>query len=84
MNGLELVKWVDSYGATPTWTDVDDLGATLLTCNSVGWVKYEDEDVLVIVPHVADETDHTLDQGCGQMTIPKCAVKERLKLTVSS
>jgi hypothetical protein len=42
---------------------------------SVGWLAYDGEDCKVIVPHLSVESAEGIQQqGCGDMTIPTCAV----------
>ena len=71
-----LVTWVDS-ARSMEWTPYAPcLKPTV--CKSVGWVVAETEEVLVLAPHITIEDE---PQRCGDMTIPKCAIKKTQTLT---
>lgn len=71
---LVLIEWVDSFGCSSSWRDMDDeYKPNPMTCRSVGWLYRDDKDVKVIVPHIADVPDQS-KQGCGDMTIPTAAI----------
>lgn len=75
---LLLVEWVDSYGCSPRWERIDEIEPEVIHAQSVGWLVHEDENVLVLVPHVtrpAFEGSH--HQGCGDMAIPLVAITKR-------
>lgn len=79
---LVLVRWVDSYGCSARWEDIDENfdAPEIVECESVGWLIYEDKNSLVVVPHIVEATKRTKRQGCGDMTIPRCAVKSIVDL----
>lgn len=77
---LVWVLWADAYGVSAGWQTLSELKPVLLKVNSVGWVEYEDEDILVLVPHIVGSTPNTVKQGCGDMTIPKTAIISRREL----
>jgi hypothetical protein len=74
---LVLVDWVDSYRAPMEWEALDD-EPTLLECQSVGWLARENKDCVTIVPHWSQ-----FEHGCGEMTIPRVAIKRIRNLRVS-
>ena len=77
---LTYVQWSDSYGCSSRWGDLDpETVPEELVCQSVGWVVYETSKVLTLVPHISPVPDQTV-QGCGDMTIPKCAIKKIIYL----
>ena len=79
---LVLVEWADSYGVSSVWQSVEDIEAVPLVVRSVGWVVFENGELLVVVPHLADAREHGgEEQGCGDMTIPKSAVRRLVDLT---
>lgn len=80
---LVLVVWVDSFGCASAWEPIKDSfeGPEVLVCRSVGWLIHEDDQCLVVVPHIVEASDRTERQGCGDMTIPACAVKSVSYLT---
>lgn len=76
---LALIEWEDSCGVGSAWVDVheDDLPTDPMICVSVGWM-IERENVFVVIPHfgLGRKDLNTETQGCGDMTIPKSAVKK--------
>ena len=82
---LVLVEWHDSFGCSANWEEIgEDCAPKVLTCRSVGWLVYDGEDCKVIVPHLAEATDHTLRQGCGDMTIPARAILSLVDLQAAA
>ena len=78
---LVLVEWVDSHTGRG-WHPMDELqqAAEPLYCQSVGWLAVENKTCKVIVPHVGGEQHgDTMQQGCGDLTIPVVAIT---KITV--
>lgn len=76
MNDIVCVKWLDSYGVQAGWQDIDNYKAGKLEITSVGKIIYEDEDVISLAHNFADETEHTLPQANGIMTIPKVCITQ--------
>ena len=77
---LVLVEWVDSYGCSPSWTEIaEPLAPKMLACRSVGWLAHDGADCKVLIPHVADAEGAR--QGCGDMTIPVRAIVSIRDLT---
>lgn len=74
---LEAVVWIDS-GSTDGWVDVDELPCEPVTIHSVGWVAAENDECLILVPHVGQDRRHTC--VCGNIAIPKCSIVKRRKL----
>ena len=73
---LKLVKlgWIDSRGVSESWATFEQLkDHGLYLVWSVGWVLNETDDYIQICPHIGSDPD----QGCGDMTIPKFAIKHR-------
>ena len=78
---LVLIEWVDAFGCSPDWADLDDSRAEPLICRSVGWLLHDTPTCKVVVPHVTNTDDPTITpQGCGDMTIPSCAVTRMIDL----
>lgn len=73
---LHLVEWTDSFGCSTNWTELSDIHPEPMICKSVGWLAYDGEDCVVVVPHISTGTD----QGCGDMTIPRSAIVRVTKL----
>ncbi len=74
---LVLIDWVDSHRNPNSWTPLDEFPEPApLQCRSVGWLVHDGEDCKVVVPHLISGSGHATapDQGCGDMTIPACAV----------
>lgn len=78
---LVLVEWVDSYICATDWANLDDVRFSLTVCHSAGYLVAETKDAVVVVPHVArGEVLIPEGQGCGDMTIPKVAIKSIVDL----
>jgi len=80
---LVLVKWLDAYGVSPDWISVEDAKPSPLVNQSVGWLFHENDDCVVVIPHVA-MSDHPRAemQICGDMMIPRKAVVEIIELII--
>lgn len=78
---LWLIDWEDAFGCSTAWAQIENLEVDHLTCRSVGEIVYEDKRVIVVVPHTsAKDHRHSERQGCGDMTIPKSAIRRRTRL----
>lgn len=78
---LILVHWLDSHSGRG-WRNLEDIKecAKVLPCKSVGWLAFEDDNCVTVIPHIYDEKSWNIYiQGCGEMTIPNEAIK---KITV--
>lgn len=72
---LVLIEWVDSYGCSSEWADLEGCNPAPMVCRSVGWLIHDGKDCKVIVPHLSQhEHPNAGQQGCGDMTIPTSAV----------
>lgn len=70
---LVFVKWHDAKGVSDTWQFLKDAAEPApAVMESVGWVIQENDDVIVIAPHMS--TDEDSSQYCGEMQIPKVAI----------
>ncbi len=76
------VEWIDaSIVGTNTWSDIATTiehgrEMTVRPCVSVGFLVHQDEHCLILIPHLAGWPIKDDDVGSGDMTIPKCAVKQ--------
>lgn len=70
------VCWVDSYGVTPMWRDLDDYDATLLRVRSYGVVIKDTSEILALAHNYAEETEYTPEQANGTMVIPKACITD--------
>lgn len=70
------VRWVDSYGVTTGWRDVNEIDAVLLKVQSYGKVIIDTPDILVLAHNYAEETDYTPEQANGTMVIPKACITD--------
>lgn len=79
---LVAVEWVDSYGCGAEWEEMPVRAPSAHHCYSVGWMTAKTKDVVVIVPHISPENAEIggNEQGCGDMTIPRCAVRKIVNL----
>lgn len=73
---LVLVDWVDSRGVSTHWQRLTDFHKNnICKMKSVGWLLFDDEESVCIIPHLGIEEDDD-NQGCGEMHIPKpCITK---------
>ena len=79
---LIYIEWLDSQvGNSRTWADISDYEAELPTHQSIGWVIEDKPTYYTIVPHIADETNTSLFQGTGIMSIPKCCITKTINIT---
>ena len=77
---LVFVRWLDSYGCSSEWSEISNADEPVShECLSVGWLVQETSEVIVLVPHYspAHKRIGAEEQGCGDMTIPKVAIKSR-------
>lgn len=70
------ITWHDSYGVTSGWKDISDYSANLLTVTSLGFIIFEDKDLIALAHNYAEETENTCKQANGIMVIPKCCIVE--------
>lgn len=81
---LQLIEWVDSFGCSSTWSPTDSIKEDIkpYICTSVGFVVFENDSLVVVVPHIAPEDKElgSKEQGCGDMAIPKSAILKRKTL----
>ena len=78
---LVLIEWLDSLGCSSEWSSLEGSRATPLVCRSVGWLLHDTEACKVLVPHITNPSDPDVKpQGCGDMTIPTCAVTRMIDL----
>jgi len=69
---LVIVEWVDSSYAPGWLTSADDDEPKLKRCCSVGWVRRDTAEALILTANMTlDENPHR----CCEITIPKCAVR---------
>lgn len=71
---LVLVEWVDTYGCSASWQNLDAEDPYPLRCQSVGWLLRDSPECKVIVPHLTTPHEYASRQGCGDMTIPTGAI----------
>ena len=77
---LVLIKWLDSFGCSATWQDLETSQPKPLICQSVGWLLHDGDDCKVIVPHITDQNSGVPRQGCGDMTIPAQVILDIIDL----
>lgn len=69
---IVMVHWIDSHGVKQDWSDEE---LRPLICISIGFF-IEKIDYIIISPHYNHETN----QSCGDMAIPKKAIKKMVYL----
>lgn len=75
------IDWVDSYGHTSRWEATEDFKPDKLICTTVGFLLHENENSISLSASYAPETENTVEQVNGIMTIPKSAIVASTKLT---
>ena len=83
MKEIKHIKWHDSYGVSAGWEDVSDFKANELIIHSIGFVLHEDDKVISLTGNYASETDKTVEQANGIITIPKCCIEEIISVSLS-
>jgi hypothetical protein len=73
---LILIEWLDSKRLSEGWEYTEDIEPSVVICQSVGWILRENKSCIVIMPH----RDKNKTQGCGIISIPKCAIKSTYEL----
>jgi hypothetical protein len=72
---LILIEWVDSYSVYETWDFIKELSEpTLQMCYSVGFVIKENDESIMIIPHLSGVSDYSLGAGMGGICIPKACI----------
>lgn len=83
LHKLVLVEWEDSAGCASEWTPLEGSAPEPFLVLSVGWVLHADK-CLTLVPHrTAVASDKAPLQGCGDMTIPRSAIRKIIDLSQS-
>ncbi len=81
---LVYVEWEDALGCSSNWSSLseavapEDIGPPL--ARSVGWLCQESSKSITVVPHFMAETKYSKPQGCGDMTIPRSAIRKIVSL----
>ena len=84
---LVYVEWEDSFGCSAFWCNLLEAAAPRdiepQLAKSVGWIVRESTSGITVVPHLADETKQAKAQGCGDMTIPRSAIRKMVLLDIT-
>jgi len=72
-----MITWVDSSGMEG-WQHLEHIKECWdnLDVVSVGWILEESDEAVLVVPHIASHGQNKGGQGRGDLTIPRCAIKE--------
>jgi len=71
------IEWEDTRGVTQEWSDLKELKKVdTCICHSVGRLLRETKRKIILLPHWMDDPAN----GCGEMAIPKSAIRKRRKL----
>lgn len=84
---LVLIEWDDAFGVNTDWQSLGLLEGRdiqVMVCRSVGWLAKETDELVVVIPHLS-QLHHSWaeQQGCGDMTIPKSAIRRMVVLRES-
>ena len=74
---LVLVEWQDSRRGEG-WVRLDELQSTITQCRSVGWIIAKDSTSVTLAGHLGENPD----QCCGDLTIPRRAIKQIVALKI--
>ena len=77
---IEKITWIDSYGCTPNWEDLEDLIILPAIATSVGFNVKEDDLYIVLAPNLAESNENINSQITGHMAIPICSITRREKI----
>jgi len=67
---LVLVEWLDAEGGIRSgWRPVKDMSREPVPCKSVGWLKDDDDNMLLVIPHLGTAGNEHI--GDGEIRIPK-------------
>ncbi len=73
---IELIEWVDSFGCSSGWSEIQQIN-TYLKCITIGFVVSETDNTVSLANSIALETDDTKEQANGIMTIPLVCILKR-------
>lgn len=76
---IKKIKWLDSYGCTNRWQKIENITEKLI-CETVGFVISETDELISLANSIAYETDETVEQANGVMTIPKVSIIEETEV----
>ena len=71
---VERIKWGDTFGCPPAWEFEDEVEFKVTEVVSVGFIKDEDERMVVLVPHMSSAGRK---QIAGHICIPQQQIIER-------
>lgn len=72
---LVSVDWLDSHCSTG-WHLAEGFTAKAITCRSVGYLVFHDDETTAVAPHLVVGSDAVEQQFNGVMTIPtRCVVR---------
>jgi hypothetical protein len=78
---IAYVRWIDSFGVSPGWGSLDPENCKPIYCESVGYVIFEDDEIVTVAPHrTLPHPSQPENHYCGDMTIPKVSIMERREL----
>lgn len=76
---IKKIKWLDSYGCTNSWRKIENITEKLF-CETVGFVVSETDELISLANSIAFETEETVEQANGVMTIPKVSIIEEVEI----
>ncbi len=73
---LVLIEWEDSAQPVANWQYLDDIDKlSVVRCQSVGFLIYDDENIKVLAPNIGDpDTEHA--QASGVIRIPARSITQ--------
>lgn len=71
---IELIKWVDTFGCPSGWEFEDELECVVTEVTSVGFIRKETDEVVVLIPHISGADRK---QIAGHICIPRKQIVSR-------
>jgi hypothetical protein len=76
---IKKIKWLDSYGCTNSWRPIEKITEKLI-CETIGYVISETDELISLANSISYETEETIEQANGVMTIPKVSIIEEMEI----
>lgn len=68
---IAVIEWVDAFGCPAGWEFEDETQARATTVRSVGFVLSEDDQVVMLAPHISSPGEGERRQLAGHIAVPR-------------
>jgi hypothetical protein len=68
---IAVVEWIDAFGCPAGWEFEEEALLRATTVRSVGHVLSENDDFVMLAPHISKPGDGTRRQLAGHIAIPR-------------